>query len=99
MSMIDLPYGKPFEVNVLVAHIRASSRDYIIQGQKICTFENHPKPKSLDYWLRENYARTRNQKQAENSVLDALVATGHFLIEEKLACPDTGNLCKGIRIV
>jgi hypothetical protein len=96
--MINLRYGTPFDENVLIAYIRENSRDYIIQGQQACLFEMHTKPSSLDYWLRENYANNRNIKQAENSVLDALVSTGKFAIEEDLPCPDSGRRCKGIRL-
>lgn len=96
--MINLRYGTQFDENVLIVYIRATGRDYIIQGQQACMFENHTKPSSLDYWLRENYANNRNIKQAENAVLDALVATERFAIEEGLTCPDSGRHCKGIRL-
>ena len=98
--MINLPYGTPFNENALVAHIRASGRDYIIQGQQASSFANHSKRRSLDYWLRQNYATNRDTKQAENSVLAALVATGLFSIVARLPCPDkTGSRCKGVRLV
>ena len=98
--MIYLPYGTPFDEAVLVAHIRASGRDYIIQGQQANSFANHTKPHSLDYWLRQNYATNRDTKQAENSVLAALAATGLFIIVARLPCPDKiGSRCKGIRLV
>ncbi len=97
--MINLPYGTPFDENDLVAHIRASGRDYIIQGQQASSFAKHTKPHSLDYWFRQNYASNNDTKQAENSVLDALVATGLFTIEARLMCPDSGARCKGVRLV
>jgi len=96
--MIKLPYGTSFNENALVAHIRASGRNYIIQGQQASSFANHTKPHSLDYWLRQNYASNYDTKQAENSVLDALVATGLFAIVAKLKCPDSGARCKGVRL-
>lgn len=97
--MINLPYGTPFNEHDLVAHIRASGRDYIIQGQQASSFAEHTKPLSLDYWCRQNYANNNDTKQAENSVLSALVATGLFTIERKLICPDSGSYCKGVRLV
>lgn len=97
-QMINLRYGTQFDENDLISFIRATGLDYIIQGQQSCLFENHTKPASLDYWLRESYARSRDQKQAENAVLDALVSTGKFTIEEDLMCPDTGRRCKGVRL-
>ncbi|BBL76346.1 hypothetical protein [Methylomagnum ishizawai] len=96
--MIDLPYGGRFDEHGLVAHIRASGRDYIIQGQQKGALAEHPKPHSLDYWLRQ-FARNPDIKQAENSVMDALVATGLFVVEHHLTCPDSGRPCKGLRLV
>lgn len=97
--MINLPYGTPFDENDLVAYIRESGRDYIIQGQQACSFADHSKPHSLDYWLRQNYANNHDTKQAENVVLDALVATGQFTVVARLRCPDSGARCKGVRLV
>jgi hypothetical protein len=52
----------------------------------------------LDCWLRDNYAQNPDTKQAVNELVDALVMTGEF--EEGLfICPDSGRICKGIRIV
>lgn len=98
IEMIDLPYGGAFDEHDLVAYIRASGRDYIIQGQQAVSLDEHTKPQSLDYWLRQ-FGKNPNTKQAENSVLDALVATGLFEISKNLICPDTGERCKGLRLV
>ena len=98
--MINLPYGTPFNEKALVKYIRASGRDYIIQGQQASSLASHTKPRSLDYWLRQNYATNKNTKQAANSVLAALVATGLFSIVARLPCPDKiGSRCKGVRLV
>ena len=96
--MIDLPYGGDFDEHDLVTHIRSTGRDYIIQGQKAVSRGEHPKPQSLDYWLRQ-FGKNPNTKQAENSVLDDLVATGLFETISRLRCPDSGNKCKGLRLV
>jgi hypothetical protein len=37
-------------------------------------------------------------KQAVNDVIDQLIATRLFTVE-KLRCPDSGALCKGIKLV
>lgn len=97
--MISLPYGRAFDEQDLVDYIRGSGRDYIIQGQQTCAFVNHSKPRSLDYWLRENYANNPDTKQAENSVLIDLASTGLFRIATGLRCPDKGTFCKGIQLV
>jgi hypothetical protein len=96
--MINLPYGGEFDEHDLVAIIRGSGRDYIIQGQQAVSLTEHTKPKSLDYWLRQ-YGKNANTKQAENSVLDALVATGLFEMSSSLICPDSSERCKGLRLV
>ena len=96
--MINLPYGGAFDEHDLVAHVRASGRDYIIQGQQAVSFDEHTKPQSLDYWLRQ-FGNNPNTKQAENSVLDALVATGLFEVIFDLVCPDSGKRCKGLRLL
>jgi hypothetical protein len=96
--MIDLPYGGEFDEHDLVNHIRGTGRDYIIQGQQAVSRDEHTKLQSPDYWLRQ-FGKNPNTKQAENSVLDALVATGLFEIIKNLRCPESGNQCKGLRLV
>ena len=95
--MIYLSYGGAFNEHDLVAHIRASGRDYIIQGQQAVSLDEHTKPQSLDYWLRQ-FGNNPNTKQADNNVLNALVATGLFEIIINLDCPDSGKRCKGLRL-
>ena len=96
--MIKLSYGGSFNEQELVKHIRQSGRNYIIQGQTACTLANHPKPASLDYWLRQ-FAHNPDTKQADNNVIAKLVATGLFKVSYKLRCPNSGRLCKGLVLV
>lgn len=96
--MINLPYGGNFDEHDLVKHIKGTGRDYIIQGQQAVSLGEHTKLQSLDYWLRQ-FGKNPDTKQAENSVLDALVATGLFEIISKLICPESGKKCKGLRLV
>lgn len=99
MPSINLPYGNnTFDSNDLKGYIRGKGRNYIIQGQKACRRLNHPKPNSLDCWLRDNYANNPDTKQAVNEVIKALVETGEFE-EGEFTCPDSGKNCKGIKIV
>lgn len=95
--MIDLPYGGRFSERRLIAFIRSSGMDYIVQGQQSVALLSHTKPHSLDYWLRE-FARNQDTKQAQNSVIDALVATGLFRRARRLRCPATGRMVKGLRL-
>ena len=96
--MITLRDGSEFDEMELVTHIRNAGRRYIIVGQQIVTLDNHTKPSSLDYWLRQftNYPDT---KQADKILLDQLIETRLFEINEHLQCPDTDRMCKGIQLI
>jgi hypothetical protein len=101
MTMITLPYGGKnvsFDENDLIRYMKSTCRNYIIQGQQNCSLANHTKKSSLDYWLRINYAATPDTKQAVNKVIEQLMNTDKYEIENKLPCPDSGHLCKGIRL-
>ena len=93
--MINLNYGGNFDEQDLVNHIEQSGRNYIIQGQTTCSRQDHPKPSSLDYWLRQ-FGDTPDTKQADNDIMESLVATGLFQGSQNLACPDSGRPCKGL---
>ncbi len=98
MPLIFLPHGNAeFDSDDLSAHIIGTGRNYIIQGQSQCKRADHPKPSSLDCWLRDNYARNPDTKQAVNVVIAALIDTGDFE-EGEFLCPDSRNKCKGIRL-
>ena len=101
-TFVKLPYGGPgsgFYVSQLIDHMRHSGRDYIVQGQDHCTLESHRKPQSLDVWLRKNCTHRKDTSQAVNSVMYALVATGRFEVTYGLICPDSGQRCKGLRLL
>lgn len=95
--MIRLSYGGQFDEHALVEYIRGTGRDYIVQGQQACTLADHTKPSSLDYWLRQ-FAPNPDTKQADNAVVGQLVHTGLFQAADGLLCPDSGRLCKGVRL-
>jgi len=99
MPLINLPDGNnSFDSNSLKEHIISTGRNYIIQGQKACKRIDHTKPNSLDCWLRDNYARNPDTKQAVNEVIADLVNTGDFA-EGEFDCPDSGERCKGVKII
>lgn len=97
--MIELKYtDMAFEEQELIDFIKASdSRNYIVQGQRVVTLGNHPKKNSFDVWLRKRFPKKRDTKLADNYVIDALLKTGKF-VATKEECPDSGRLCKSIRI-
>jgi hypothetical protein len=99
--MIELPHGGPgasFRVDALIQYINDSGRDYIIQGQVHCVIADHPKPHSLDYWLRNNYAQNSDTAQASNEVIEALIATELFERGD-FNCPDSGHECQGVKLL
>lgn len=98
---IELPYGAPgegFSIDYLVTYLQAANKDYIIQGQRNCCLRGHPKPHSLDVWLRRNFTSRQDTKQATNDLLQQIVKTGLFK-EGVFTCPDSGRKCKGIELV
>ena len=97
---IELPYGAPgevFSINYLVTYLQEAHKDYIIQGQRNCCLQDHPKPNSLDVWLRKNFTSRQDTKQATNDLLDEIVKSGLFE-KGRFTCPDSGRKCKGIRL-
>ena len=96
--MIELKYtGMAFDEQELIDTLKASGRSYIVQGQRVVTLGNHPKKNSFDVWLRKRFPKKRDTKLADNYVIDALLKTGKF-VATKEECPDSGRLCKSIRI-
>lgn len=98
---IELPHGGPgsrFHVRELIDYMEQSGLDYIIIGEVDCALADHPKPSSLDYWLREHFAKNKETKQATNAVTARLVATGMFEQLEDLRCPDSGQKCIGLKL-
>jgi len=98
---IELPHGGPgakFRVRDLIDYMEYSGRTYIIAGEVDCALADHPRPSSLDYWLRENFARNKETKQATSEVIRRLVATGLFECSEDLRCPDSGHKSMGLKL-
>jgi hypothetical protein len=98
---IELPHGGPgarFRVRELIDYMEQSGRDYIIAGEVDCALADHPKPSSLDYYLREHFAKNKETKQATNAVIARLLATGLFDQFEDLRCPDSGHKCMGLKL-
>jgi hypothetical protein len=91
--------GKSFNLAMLLRLLVDEGRPYIIQGQNNCTLDNHPRSKSLDYWVRNTIAEYPDRKQATNKLVASICETGLFRINKKLWCPDTGKPCKGIELI
>lgn len=97
--MIKLNYpNMAFDEQELIDTIEASdSKNYMVQGQRVVTLGNHPKKNSFDVWLRKRFPKKQDTKLADNYVIDALLKTGKFTATNDI-CPDSGRLCKSIRL-
>jgi hypothetical protein len=98
---IGLPYGEPqanFPISDLVDYLQTVNRNYIIIGSANCTFAEHTKFQSLDYWIRKNHTNRKDTRQAVKEVIKNLVASGRFEEREGLICPDSGRHCKGLAL-
>jgi len=98
---ISLPYGgheATFTVEELISHFRIENLNYIIIGARHVTLSNHPKPKSLDVWLRnhESVAQSyKNTCQAVSTVIDYILEYEQFSIG-KGKCPTSNKICKAL---
>ena len=96
--MISLSYGGTFDEKQLIKYLKTQKRNFIIIGANKCSFANHNKPQSLDYWLRANgTGHNPNTKQADLQVVQKLIATG-MLTLHKDHCPHSGRACKSLRV-
>lgn len=89
---ITLDDGTEVNPDDLVEYIQQILRtQYIIIGKQTDGYSQHNKEYSLDYWLRER-AINRNTMQATDNVVNQLVETGLFVMDETTD-PHTGRLC------
>src|SRR5579871_2199752 len=80
-TWVRLPFGgagASFDAIELVRYLKEGGRSFIVQGAANCRLAAHKKRQSLDYWLRRNFTRKQDTKQAVNEVMDQLVATRLF---------------------
>jgi len=98
METIKLLGNVEFPMDSLVNYLKGINRFYIIQGQSKCKFTEHTKPNSLDYWLRNNFAKNKDTMQATNDVINQLIQTRIFVLDT-LICPDSNRKCKGIKYI
>ena len=99
--MIDLPHGggARFNEHDLVDFVLSFKplRKYIIIGASHVALAKYRKKNTLDYWLR-GQTQYRDTTQAVETVIKELVATGLFVDEEQLLCPESHKKCRGLRL-
>lgn len=94
---IRLPFEKTFfDINLLIDYFKSNKIQYIIIGGQHVKLSRHTKPKSLDYWLRENVARNKDTCQISKKFIEGLCNTGRFKVKENCICPGTGQRCRAI---
>jgi len=97
---ITLPHANNalFAVEDLVKYFISQKINYLIVGASQVTLDNHPKPKSLDVWIRKHekvIGTKKNTCQAVNSVIERLVEFAQFSIMKRV-CPTSNRMCKAL---
>lgn len=96
---ITLPYADnaQFAVEDLVNYFRTQELSYMIIGASQVTLANHPKPESLDVWIRkhENVSAYANTCQAVNNVVNQLTKHEAFALGIR-NCPTSNRMCKAL---
>ena len=97
---IKLPYGghkATLTVEELISHFRIENLNYIIIGATHVTLSNHPKPNSLDVWLRKhkNVIGHEDTCQAVGSVITKLISLDQFSTGIR-KCPTSNRMCKAL---
>jgi hypothetical protein len=98
-QIISLPYGglnAGFQVKEMLDLFKNRKTNFIIIGGQNVALANHPKPDSMDVWLRNHPSVTNpNTRQACKSVNVQLVETGLFSIEKR-RCPIRKSMCLAV---
>lgn len=87
-------YRGTFDDAELVRLFERSKGQQVVLGKANQTFENHPKPYSLCYWLRQRFNRSA-QRLLTDEVIAALRETGRYNFR-KITDPETGRQVQGI---
>ena len=99
MEEIILPYANNarFKIEDLIKHFKESKIDYMIIGSTQVVLNAHPKPKSLDVWLRKNHCPTgyENTCQSVNNVINQHIRHESFSLGLR-KCPKSSRICKAL---
>lgn len=98
---IPLPQapGCNFDLDDLVTEMRRPVHNGVmIIGKINSSIANHPKPRSLDYWLRQHAGTHQDTRQATDTVISAIVRDPRFT-QTRANCPHTGRPCNAIRLI
>jgi hypothetical protein len=99
MEEITLPYANNarFKIEDLIKHFIKHNLDYMVIGSTQVVLNVHPKPKSLDVWIRnhENARAYSNTCQSVNKVINQLIKHKSFSLGLR-KCPKSNRMCKAL---
>lgn len=99
MGEITLPYANNTVITIakLIQYFQDNKLNYIIIGSTKVTLQNHPKPNSLDVWLRTrpNVIRYKDTCQSVNNVVSQLIKHEAFSLGLR-KCPKSNRMCKAL---
>lgn len=99
MEVIILPHANNATIPIqdLIAHFRKNNLNFMIIGSTQVVTNIHPKPNSLDVWIRnhENAISHANTCQSVNKVINQLIKHKSFSLGLR-KCPQSNRICKAL---
>ena len=99
MEEIILPHANnaTIPISYLITHFRENNLNYMTIGSTQVVLNVHPKPKSLDVWIRnhENARAHANTCQSVNNVIRQLIKHESFSLGLR-KCPESKRMCKAL---
>ena len=99
MEEIILPHAnnKTIPIQDLIAHFKENELNFMIIGSAQVVLNVHPKPKSLDVWIRnhKNVIGYANTCQSVNNVISQLIKHESFSLGLR-KCPKSKRMCKAL---
>lgn len=99
MNEITLPHANNTIISIqdLVDYFQKNKFNYLIVGSTQVSLTNHPKPNSLDVWLRThpNVMNYRDTCQSVNNVISQIIKHESFSLGLR-KCQKTNRMCKAL---
>ncbi len=99
MEEIILPYANNAIIPIadLIQYFHSNRLNYLIIGSTQVTLQNHPKPNSLDVWLRKhpNVINYSDTCQSVNKVITQIIKHQSFS-QGLRKCPKSNRMCKAL---
>jgi len=99
MEKITLPYANNATIPTqdLIAHFKENKFNFMIIGSTQVVLNVHPKPNSLDVWMRnhKNVRAYANTCQSVSKVITQLIKHKSFSLGLR-QCPESKRMCKSL---